>query len=315
MSRFCISLGLMLTIALATGLVTPTTRANTQVKAKAQPKPPVVPEGTRSELNLRYGPHVERNTLDLYVPKSETPLPLVIWIHGGGWANGSKNGNNPVLRMLSKGYAVASINYRLSQHAVYPAQIEDCKAAIRFLRANAKKFNLNPDAFGIAGSSAGGHLVALLGTTGDVKELEGSIGEHTRTSSRVQCVVDFYGPTDLTKMGAQSKPNSKIDHDAPNSPESRLIGGAIQENKEKAAKANPLNYVSKDDAPFLILHGDADPLVPLAQSEMLVEALKKVNVPVELIVIKGGGHGGPGFANAENQARIDKFFDSHLKQK
>src|SRR5262249_38247477 len=162
-------------------------------KAKAQPKAPNIPEGTQTTRDLRYGPHQERNTLDLYVPKSDTPLPLVIWVHGGGW----QDGNNPAMQLLKSGYAVASINYRLSQHAVFPAQIEDCKAAVRLLRANAKKYNLNPDAFGAWGASAGGHLVALLGTSGEVKELEGEVGESKDTSSRVQAVVDFYGPTDL----------------------------------------------------------------------------------------------------------------------
>jgi acetyl esterase/lipase len=283
-------------------------------KAKAQPKPPSVPEGTQVSRDLRYGPHEQRNTLDLYVPKASSPLPLIIWVHGGAWQGGSKDGNNPAMPFLKNGYAVASINYRLSQHAVFPAQIEDCKAAVRFLRANAKKYNLNPDAFGVWGASAGGHLVALLGTSGDVKELEGEVGEHKGTSSRVQAVVNFFGPTDLTKMGAMSGANSKIDHDSPNSPESRLLGGPVQQKKELAAKANPITFVSKDDPPFLILHGDADPLVPVGQSEILHEALKKAGVPSELVVIKGGGHGGPGFASAENQQKITAFFEKHLKK-
>ena len=155
--------------------------------------------------------------------------------------------------LAAKGYAVASINYRLSQHAVFPAQIEDCKAAIRWLRANAAKYHLDPDHIGVWGASAGGHLVALLGTTGSVKELEGK-GGNLDQSSRVQCVVDWFGPTDLATMGGS--------HDKPGSPESRLIGGPVQENKEKARKASPLTYVSKDSAPFLIMHGDQDNTVP-----------------------------------------------------
>src|SRR5204863_10043821 len=113
----------------------------------------------------------ERHSLDLYVPKSERPLPLVIWIHGGGWQAGNK-ANPPLLGLTQKGFAVASINYRFSQHAVYPAQIQDCKAAVRFLRKNADKYHLDPDHFGAWGASAGGHLVALLGTSGDAKDLE-----------------------------------------------------------------------------------------------------------------------------------------------
>ena len=138
--------------------------------------------------------------------------------------------------LVAKGYAVASINYRLSQHAVFPAQIEDCKAAIRWLRANAAKYHLDPDHIGVWGASAGGHLVALLGTTGGVKELEGN-GGNLDQSSRVQCVVDWFGPTDLTTMGGE--------HDKPDSPVARLIGGPVQENKEKARKASPLTYVEQ----------------------------------------------------------------------
>jgi acetyl esterase/lipase len=286
-------------------------------KAKQQPaKPPKLPEGTRAYTDLVYGPHNtdDRNALDLYVPRSEAPLPLVIWVHGGAWQNGSKSPGNPAMRLLERGYAVAATNYRLSRHATFPAQIEDCKAAVRYLRVNAKKYGLDPDAFGVWGSSAGGHLVALLGTSGDAKALEGD-GENRGTSSRVQAVVDFYGPADLTRMGAMSGPDSKIDHDAPDSPESRLLGGPVQQKKELAAKANPITYISKDDPPFLIVHGDADPVVPLGQSELLHAALKKAGVESELVVIKGGGHGGAGFATPDLQVKIAGFFDKHLKRK
>jgi len=290
------------------------TSSSAQEKTKAQPKGPKLPEGTAEHRDLRYGEHKERNTLDLFVPKSDAAVPLIVWVHGGAWQGGSKDGNNPAIPFLAKGYAVAAINYRLSQHAVYPAQIQDCKEAVRFLRENAKKYNLNPDAFGVWGASAGGHLVALLGAAGGVKELALADSPHKDVSDKVQCVVDFFGPTDLTKMAAQAGANSKIDHDSPNSPESKLVGGAIQQNKEKAAKANPITFVTKETPPFLILHGDADPLVPLAQSELLQDALKKAGVPSELVVIKGGGHGGPGFSSAENQEKIAKFFDKHLKK-
>jgi acetyl esterase/lipase len=301
-----------LVFPLVVGLAVAAPAASAQDKP---PKRPKLPAGTAEHRDLRYGPHRERNTLDLFVPKSESPLPLVIWVHGGAWQGGSKDGPNPALPLLDHGYAIAAINYRLSQHAVYPAQIEDCKAAVRFLRANAKKYNLNPDAFGAWGSSAGGHLVALLGTTGDVTELEGAVGDHTDVSSRVRCVVDFFGPTDLTKMAAQSGPNSKIDHDSPTAPEARLIGGPVQQNKEKAAKANPITFVTPDDAPVLILHGDADPLVPVGQSELLRDALKKAGVEVELVVIAGAGHGGAGFGTRENQETIAAFLGKHLKKK
>jgi acetyl esterase/lipase len=286
-----------------------------QTTAQTKGKGPKLPEGTTEHRDLRYGEHKERNTLDLFVPKSDKPLPLIIWVHGGAWQGGSKAGNNPALQFLAKGYAVAAINYRLSQHAIYPAQIQDCKEAVRLLRASAKKYNLEPDRFGAWGASAGGHLVALMGTTAGEKDLARADSPRKDVSDRVQCVVDFFGPIDLTRMAAQAGPNSKLDHDAPNSPESKLVGGPIQENKKKAATANPINFVDKDDAPVLMLHGDADPLVPLGQSEIFLDALKKAGVAAELVVIKGGGHGGAGFGSKENLQKIESFFDTHLKKR
>ena len=217
----------------------------------------------------------------------------------------AKTGADQRMPFVSKGYAVAAINYRLSQHATFPAQIEDCKAAIRWLRAHAKEYNLAADRIGVWGASAGGHLVALLGTSGDVKDLEGKQGNLDQ-SSRVQAVVDWFGPTDFTKMGGS--------HDQPNSPEARLLGGPVQENKDKAKRASPITYVAKDNPPFLILHGDKDQTVPFSQSALLAEALKKAGVEVTLQPVKGAGHGGREFSSAENLKLIEEFLDRHLKQ-
>ncbi len=181
--------------------------------------------------------------------------------------------------------------------------IEDCKAAIRWLRANATKYQLDAGHIGVWGESAGGHLVAMLGTAGNVKELEGT-GGNLDQSSRVQCVVDWFGPSDLATMGGS--------HDNPGSPEARLIGGPLGENTEKARKASPLTYVGKDCAPLLIMHGDQDHTVPLQQSEVLAGALKKAGVEVKLVVVKDNGHGGPGFNSPENRKRIEDFFAKHL---
>jgi acetyl esterase/lipase len=275
------------------------------ILATAQERPaPKLPEGVKLLRNLQYveGGH-ERNRLDLYLPeKAEGRLPVVVWIHGGGWRGGGKE-NCPAVPLAAKGYAVASINYRLSQHSLFPAQIEDCKAAIRWLRANAAKYHLDPEHIGVWGGSAGGHLVALLGTTGGVKDFEGNGGNQDQ-SSRVQCVVDLFGPTELTTMGELG--------DKPGSVVALLIGGPAPQNKEKARKASPLTYVGKDAAPFLIMHGDKDPLVPLRQSELLAAALKKAGVEVTLQVVKGGGHGGPGFISPENRKLIEDFFAKHL---
>ncbi len=245
--------------------------------------------------------------LDLYLPENrEKPVPLIIWIHGGAWLGGSKNGPSPALRFTADGYAVAHLGYRLSQEAPFPAQINDCKAAVRWLRANAKKYNLDPDKFVAWGSSAGGHLVALLGTTASVAELEGTVND-LKESSRVQAVVDWFGPTDFLTIG---NAESDIAHNAPDSPESKLIGGAIPENKEKAAKASPITYVSKDAPPFLIMHGDHDRTVPFNQSEVFYAALKKAGVDVTFLPMKGAGHG---FGGPDAIKPVQQFLERCLK--
>ncbi len=277
--------------------------------AAETPRPRPLPDGARAQRDIAYidGGHA-RHTLDVFTPATGTNWPLIVWVHGGAWLAGSKD-NCPALRFLREGYAVASINYRLSQHAVYPAQIEDCKAAIRWLRANAGRFGYDGARIGVWGSSAGGHLVALLGTTGSTREFD--TGSLSNVSSRVQCVVDFFGPSDLTRMAAQALPGSKLDHDGPGSPESKLVGGPIQQTRELAARANPINFISVQTPPFLILHGDADDVVPIGQSEILHAALKKGGVDSTFHVVKGAGHG---FKNgAEVDPMVTEFFARHLK--
>ncbi len=274
----------------------------------AQPPRPSIPEGAvvlRDQAYVTDG-H-ERQKLDLYLPKADVKLPLIIWVHGGAWLSGSKDRVVP-LGYLAEGYAVASINYRLSQHAIFPAQIEDCKAAVRWLRAHAQEYNLEPDRFGVWGESAGGHLVSLLGTTGDVNEFD--VGENLAFSSRVQAVVDCFGPTDFLQMDAHRLANGMV-HDPADSPESELVGGAIQENKDKVAWANPVTYVTAGDAPFLIIHGDVDPIVPHHQSELLEAVLKKASVPVSFYTVKGGGHGG--FRDPRVSQLTREFLARHLK--
>jgi acetyl esterase/lipase len=281
------------------------------VAGQAEESPsPEANEGPTVERNLPYVTNGhERQKLDLFVPKDGNNLPLIIRIHGGAWLGGSKEMVG-VEDLVRQGYAVARINYRLSQHAIFPAQIEDCKAAVRFLRANAQKYNLDPNRFAAWGESAGGHLSALLGTTGDVNEFD--VGENLTVSSKVQAVVDYFGPTDLLQMEAHKLPNTMI-HNSPNAPESKLIGGNIQDNPEKCAKANPITYITKDDPPFLIIHGDMDPLVPHHQSELLEAALKKAGVPVLFYTVKGAGHGG--FRDPNVPRLTKQFFEKHLKTK
>lgn len=261
---------------------------------------------------LRDAPYVtdghERQRLDLYLPPGEGPFPVIIWVHGGAWRAGSKE-NPPALRFLDQGYAVASINYRLSQHAIFPAQIEDCKAAVRWLRANAARHRLDAGRFAAWGASAGGHLVALLGTTGDVKYFD--VGEQLDQSSAVQAVVDWFGPTDFLQMNPQAGDRGTLDHDAADSPESKLVGGPIRDNPDKVLRASPLHYVTHGDAPFLIVHGDKDPLVAHGQSELLEVALKQAHVPVQFYTVIGGGHGG--FKDPQVDALLDAFFEKHLQ--
>jgi len=251
----------------------------------------------------------ERQKLDLYLPEnSNKSLPLIIWIHGGGWQTGSKENCLPIRKgYINFGYAIASINYRLSSDATFPAQIEDCKSAIRWLRAHAKEYGLDPNRFGVWGSSAGGHLSALIGTTGEVKEFD--VGENLDQSSRVQAVCDFYGPTDFTVF---VKTSGYERHARADSPESKLLGGSVLEFLEKAKLANPITYVSPDDPPFLIVHGDKDPVVPVNQSELLFEALKKAGVSVQFHIVKGGGHG-KGFDSSEIDKMVYDFFEKYLK--
>jgi acetyl esterase/lipase len=271
-----------------------------------------LPAGVKVERDLQYalaGEHPLR--LDLYLPEKTTgKLPLIIWIHGGGWQSGSKANCRPALPYLDEGYAVASIDYRLSGVAAFPAPIHDCKGAVRWLRANAAKYNLDSERFAAFGSSAGGHLVALLGTSGSVKELEGDIGGNLDQSSRVQAVCDFYGPTDLVAMVTTPGYES---HATANSPESKLLGGTVLENKAAAARANPITYISPETPPFLIVHGDADPVVPPGQSRLLFEALKKAKIEVALQTLPGAKHGGPEFSTPETQKQVGQFFAKHLR--
>lgn len=261
-----------------------------------------------------------RHRLDLYVPNNATaPIPLIVWIHGGGWQNGDKslNPNGHQLRYARNGYAVASINYRLSGEAIFPAQINDSKAAIRWLRANAAQYNLDVTRFGVWGSSAGGHLAALVGTSGDVTDLEGAVGGNLQYSSRVQAVVDWYGPTDFLQMDAQLKSQAGCgngNHDSPASAESMLVGCAIQSCPQTVQRANSMTYASADDPPFFIQHGTADCAVPTAQSAILHSLFQARGHDSAFVPVQGEGHGGPLFVTESNMQLVDAFWNAKLRQ-
>jgi acetyl esterase/lipase len=243
----------------------------------------------------------DRQKLDLYVPENRNGLmPLIVWIHGGGWMGGSKN-SCPPLPWTRKGFVVASIDYRLSQDAKFPAQIEDCKAAIRWLRIHATEYRIDEDRIVAWGGSAGGHLASLLGTAGEVPEWEEGIPS---VSSRVQAVIDWYGRADLTRVAT--------DPTWANSPSALLLGGCGKIFAELAREASPIVYVSKDDPPFLIMHGTKDTVVPFGQSQAFEGALEGAGVDSHLVTLVGAGHGGREFLSCEKVKRIDAFLEKHL---
>jgi acetyl esterase/lipase len=251
--------------------------------------------------------------LDLHLPTEVTePLPVIVWIHGGAWRMGDKEGSTgtkPPVQAVGQGYIFTSINYRLSQQASFPAQIHDCKAAIRWLRAHASEYHIDSKKIGVWGASAGGHLAALLGTSNGINELEGIEG-NSQFSSSVQAVCDFYGPTDLSRM---SEMKGELEKE---SPESQYIGGPFRKNADKVMQSNPLTYANGNAPPFLIVHGDSDVLVPLDQSQILNKALLEAKVRVTFHVVPGVGHmfvgASPEQLNEIYSMAFD-FFNKNLK--
>jgi acetyl esterase/lipase len=261
--------------------------------------------------------------LDLYLPSGgSSPRPLLVWVHGGGWSGGSRfPAPGFAVQLRDRGFAVASVSYRLTSQAgqwgaepvIFPAQIHDVKAAIRWLRAHASDYQIDPLRVGVWGSSAGGHLAALIGTSGNNPELEGSVGNHLGESSAVQAAVDYYGPIDVVMMNPDvtTPPGSGIDHDAASSPESRLIGfdqsgqgiGVLRANLDNpappfpelallAGQLNPQSWADIDDPPFMIVHGTADQSVPFAQSLRLHNTLAALGHSPLFRAVDDAGHGG-----------------------
>jgi acetyl esterase/lipase len=285
--------------------------------AKDAPQRPALPPGFVGEYDVKYVPDGdEAQSLDIYFPESRAkdPLPLLVWIHGGGWSGGNK-AQPPFLNQLQRGYVVASIEYRFSQKAKFPAQIQDCQAAIRWLRGSAEKYRIDPDRIGVGGGSAGGHLAALVGTSGGKKAFP-IIGGYQDQSDRVQAVCDIFGPTDFWTVIAQAEEDKNVKNIFKwneGDPYSKLIGGKLGEDKEKCDAVSPVRYVSNDNPPFLILHGDHDTLVPYAQSVELTDLLSKAGVEVTLQRLPGAGHGGPAFGLPAIGQLTALFFDKHLK--
>ncbi len=261
--------------------------------------------------NLEYANIDETSLLlDLYLPDTEETLPVVVWVHGGAWNTGSKDdvANYNVL-IASNDYVVASIDHRYSSQAIFPAQIHDVKAAIRYLRANPNNYNYNPENIGAIGSSSGGHLVSLLGTSSGY--LEGEVGDYLEYSSTVQAVVDLFGPVNIQTLTEDCENICVMDHDTSTSPESGLLGCRPSECPDEASEASATTYISADDPPFLIIHGDEDSTISYLQSQDFNQLLQDNGLESEFILAEGYGHDRSMAAFYLDE--IIDFFDSHLK--
>lgn len=248
--------------------------------------------------------------LDLYQPVIDTKPPLVVWIHGGGWRKGSKN-KALIRKIVPHGFALASIEYRFTDTATFPAQIHDCKAAVRWLRANAEQFGYDATWIAAAGSSAGGHLALMMGTSGGVAELEGSVGGNLEQSSMVQAVVDYFGPSDFVLRG-ETQPERAYTN---LSGSFALMGGTDGQRLDVETErfASPSRYVSGDDPPLLVFHGTKDKTVRLDQSERIIKLYEDAGANAELVVLPEAGHGGKDFFIGERFEKLIDFLKANVR--
>lgn len=290
----------------------------------ATPAIPTAPDSLeRTRLDVRYAPQSNAQRLDLFLPATgDGPFPLIVWIHGGGFSGGTKAlaADAVPRRLVARGFAIASLEYRLSGEALFPAAVLDLKAALRHLRANASDYRIAPDRIGAWGSSAGGHLAAFLGVTGGVAEFEDAALGNATQSSRVQAVVDWYGPSELAEMDADGTAQgcalyAGIGHDNANSPEGRWLGGKPSSIPEVASRASPVTWVSDDDAPFVIQHGGRDCTVPTGQGRRMRDALLPVlgASRVSWTEFPTDGHGGPSFGSTANLDTLATFFERWIR--
>ncbi|MBB5957478.1 acetyl esterase/lipase [Saccharothrix tamanrassetensis] len=281
------------------------------MKPRPYGEPPVPESGRYRDVVFADIPGFRPLLLDLTVPRPG--VPVVVWIHGGAWLHGSHRAtadSPPWLhdlpaRVLDAGFAFASVQYRLSGETAFPGQLHDVKAAVRWLRAFGPDLGLDVERIAVWGESAGGHLAALVALTAAVPESEGTHGV-TGVGSGVRAAVDFYGPTDLARMQAQSPPGSALDHDASDSPESLLLGHPVRADPARADAASPLAYATGNAPPMLIVHGERDRLVPFDQSRVLGEALRARGAPVEFLPVPDADHV---FAGVDPTPVIDHAID------
>jgi acetyl esterase/lipase len=297
------------------------------LKKKLGPPPPNfdvpladVSHFSRKWLDLPYASFSPAQKLDIYLPKTgDGPFPVIMHIHGGGFEIGDKRDVHilPYLRALERDYAVVSVNYRLSGEAIFPAGIQDVKAAIRWLRANSQQYHLDGDRIAACGGSSGGNYAAMICLTDRVTELDDLGLGNPEIPCNVQAAVDWFGPTDFLTMDAQLEENGfgPGDHAEIDSPESKYLGAKIGDVPLKVELANPMTYIHEQMPPILIQHGRLDDLVPLQQSMMFVDKLEKYVSPdrFEFDIIEGAGHADPLFETDENMDRVFSFLDKHLK--
>lgn len=269
----------------------------------------VVPPEVQLLADLEYArPNGQPLHLDLYRPEEITgPLPVLLWIHGDGWRSGSKADPVAAVNLVPRGYAVASLDYRLSDVALFPAQIEDCLAAVRWLRSHAEAYQLDPNRIAAWGETAGGHLAALLGAMSHGTTDDNSV------SADVQAVIDIGGPIDFLTLDEQAPEDAAVRHADPWSPESFLVGGPIHERQELVALTNPLAYLAMDrrPPPFLVIHSQRDPIVPVRQSELLVRSLRRAGGTAQLIRPEAMYHNGTVSRDVEEV--VTEFLDRRLK--
>ena len=272
-------------------------------------KDPVVPNTVVFERNIEYtNPDNQHLQLNMARPKAGTGLfPCVLFIHGGGFRAGSREGYNAqIVRMAEHGYVAVTVSYRLAPKYPFPAAIHDTKAAVRWLRASAKKYKIDPTRIGVTGGSAGGHLAQFLAVTSDVQGFEGS-GGNPKESSKVKCVVNFYGPSDFTKSYGKSVDAAQV---LP-----LFLGGDLEKARPLHIRASPLYWVTPNAAPTLCIHGTEDKYVAFEQAEWMVDKLKAAGVEAALLKLDGAGHGFKGKDAETAEKAMIAFFDKHLKKK
>lgn len=257
--------------------------------------------------NVEYAnPDNQHLQMNIARPKGDGPFPAVLCIHGGGFRAGTRDGYDELIRKLAeRGYVGATITYRLAPKYPFPAAVFDVKAGVRWLRANAAKYRIDPERIGVTGGSAGGHLAQFLGVTGGVAMFEGNEG-NAGQSSRVACVVNCYGPSDLTKSYGRSVDAAEV---LP-----LFLGGNLEKARHNHILASPLYWVTPESAPTLCIHGTADNYVNYEQAVWLIDKLLNAGVEAELVTIQGAGHGFSGRDADTADAALFAYFDRHLKR-